>query len=105
MELLTRLKTLATKWLAGCDSVIAVIEKIVMKQLLEVLPSDLRVWMCQWKLTTGDEGAVLADECTLVRRHKGADRKPRKEDDPWKTVTRTVGLDKKATTPHTVFTP
>lgn len=40
-ELATRLKNLAMKWLVGCESVTAFIEKPVMEQLLDTLSVDL----------------------------------------------------------------
>lgn len=41
VELATRLKNLAMKWLVGCESVTAFIEKPVMEQLLDTLSVDL----------------------------------------------------------------
>lgn len=62
MELTTQLKTLTTKWLAGCDSIATVFEKLVIEQMLDILPQDLRVWLCERKPMTGDEAAALADD-------------------------------------------
>lgn len=70
VELATRLKNLATKWLVGCDTVTAVIEKLVVEQLLDTLPGDLRIWLCERKPTTADEAAALADDYILARRRK-----------------------------------
>ena len=47
VELATKLKNWATKWLAGCESVPAVIEKLVVEQLLDTLPTDLWIWLCE----------------------------------------------------------
>ena len=66
-ELATRLEDLAKKWTADCDTVHAVIEKVVVEQLLNTMPRDLRIWMCERKPTTGKEVGVLADDYVLAR--------------------------------------
>ena len=72
-ELATRLKSLATKWLTGSNSVAAVIEKLVVEQLLDILPQDLCVWLCERKPTNRDEAATLADDYCLARRRRRGD--------------------------------
>ena len=72
-ELATKLKTLTTKWLGGSDSVADVIEKLVVEQLLDILPQDLRIWLCERKPTTGDQAAALADDYVLARRRRRSD--------------------------------
>ncbi len=51
----------------------AVIEKLVVEQLLDTLPTDLRIWLCERKLTTADEAVILAGDYTLARRCKQGD--------------------------------
>ena len=80
-ELVTQLKSLATKWLTGCDSVAAVIEKLVVEQLLDILPQDLCVWLCERKPTNGDEAATFADDYCLARRRRRGDVRKKESSD------------------------
>ena len=70
VELVTRLQKLAKRWLAGCDSVAAVIEKLVVEQLLDILPAELQIWLCERKPATGNEAATLADDYMLAQWRK-----------------------------------
>ena len=45
MELVIRLQDLFQKWTAGCKTVEEVSEKMVIEQLLNTMPSDLRIWI------------------------------------------------------------
>ena len=72
-ELATRLSTLANTWLTGCDSASAVIEKLVVEQFLDVVPSELRIWLCERKPATGVQAAALAENYILARRRKRPD--------------------------------
>ena len=66
----TRLKTLETKWLSACDSVEADVEKLIVEQLLDILPSDLCIWLCERKPTTEEQTAALSDDYTLAHHRK-----------------------------------
>ena len=46
-EFASKLRDLANKWLAKCESVPSVIEKVLTEQLLDVVPTELRVWLCE----------------------------------------------------------
>lgn len=70
-ELATRLEDLAKKWTADCDTVQAVIEKLVVEQLLNTMPRELRIWMCERNPTTGKEVGKLADDYKLARESWG----------------------------------
>ena len=78
-ELAARLHDLARKWMAGCDTVDAVLEKLVVEQLASMLPTDLRIWVVERKPANGVEAGRLADDYAQARRHIRQD-KPDGED-------------------------
>ena len=53
IEFVTRLADLFRKWTADCDSVADMTEKLLIEQLLDTVPADLRVWLSEKKPTTG----------------------------------------------------
>ena len=55
------------KWTADCDSVT---EKLLIEQLLDTVPADLRVWLSEKKPTTGLEAGRIADDYVLARKPK-----------------------------------
>ena len=67
IELATRLDDLVKKWIADCDTVQVVAEKMVVEQLLNTMPRDLRIWLCEKQTTTGSETGKLADDSVLAR--------------------------------------
>ena len=73
VELATRLLDLAKKWLTDCSTAEAVVEKVVLEQLLDITPLDLRVWLCERKLKTVTEAGSLADDFMSARRRKRLD--------------------------------
>ena len=68
MELATRLQDLARKWLSECESAEEAIERIVVEQLVNTLPSDLRIWLSERKPVTSVEAGKLADDYAQARR-------------------------------------
>ena len=61
IELATRLADLFKKWTIDCDTVETVVEKMLIEQLLNIMPANLRVWLSEKKPTTGLEvGRLLA---------------------------------------------
>ena len=68
LELATRLRDLLEKWTASCTTLEALKEKIVVEQLLEMMPRDLRIWINNRKPTTGEEAGKLADSYIHSRR-------------------------------------
>lgn len=67
-KLEARLHDLLRKWMAGCDDIEAVFEKLLVEQLLNSMPSDLRVWVGERKPMTGKEAGRLADDYIQARR-------------------------------------
>ena len=65
--LVVRLQDLLRKWMTGCNSVEAVLEKVAMEQLLNTMPPELRVWVSERKPTTGCEAGRLADDYVQAR--------------------------------------
>ena len=68
VELATRLQDLARKWLSECESAEEAIERIVVEQLVNTLPSDLRIWLSERKPVTSVEAGKLADDYAQARR-------------------------------------
>ena len=59
----TRLKESGYQVVAGWDS-------LVVEQLMDNLPTDLHIWMCERKPTTGEEAGAIAhwlDEGDMVK--------------------------------------
>ena len=72
IELATRLADLFKKWTIDCDTVEAIAEKMLIEQLLNIMPADLRVWLSE-KPTTGLEVGRLADDYLLARKRNRVD--------------------------------
>ena len=78
--LAVRLQDLACKWMAGCSSVQEVIDKLVVEQLFNTMPKELRVWLAERKPTSGEESGQMADDYVQARRHVREARPDDKED-------------------------
>ena len=68
IELATRMTNLFRKWTADCSTTEAMAEKLLIKQLLDTMPVELRIWLSEKKPTTGREAGKLADDYLLARR-------------------------------------
>ena len=66
-ELATRLTDLANKWLKDKTTVPAVIDAVVMEQLLDTLPADLRVWVRERKPGSSTDAGKLAEDYLQAR--------------------------------------
>ena len=71
MELAIRLQDLLNKWTADCRTVEEVKEKFVVEQLLNTMPSDLRIWVSERKPTSGNDAGKWADDYIQARRREG----------------------------------
>ena len=80
VELATRLQDLARKWLSECESAEEAIERIVVEQLVNTLPSDLRIWLSERKPVTSVEAGKLADDYAQARRQVRRTPSDQKED-------------------------
>ena len=67
-ELATRLADTVDKWTRECSSVQELRDLIVKEQLLNSLPSDIRVWVSERKPKTSREAGQLADDYLQARR-------------------------------------
>ena len=77
-DMATRLSDLIDKWMKECKSVKEVCELVVIEQLLETLPSKVRVWVRERKPKSSTEAGQLADDYVQARKasqHSGS-RKP-----------------------------
>ena len=68
-ELAARLHDLVRKWMSECETVEAVLEKLVVEHLSYTMPTDLRIWVAERKPADGAEAGRLADDYTQARRH------------------------------------
>ena len=71
MELAIRLQDLLNKWTADCRTVEEVKEKFVVEQLLNTMPSDLRIWVSERKPTSGNDAGKWADDYIQARQREG----------------------------------
>ena len=67
-ELATRLQDMAKKWLKDCGTVEAILEAVVLEQLLETLPAEIRVWVRERKPTTSAQAGQMAEDYLQARR-------------------------------------
>ena len=67
-ELVVRLEDLGQKWMAGCKSVEEVMEKVLMEQLLNTMPHNLRNLFTERKPGTGPEASQLVDDYIQAQR-------------------------------------
>ena len=70
-QLATRLQDLAQNLLKDCGTVEAMFETVVLEQLLNTLPGDIRVWVRERKPTTSAEAGQLAEDYLQARRMTG----------------------------------
>ena len=71
IELAIRMTDLFRKWIANCDSVEKITEKLLIEQLLDIMPTDLRIWLGEKNPSSSREAGKLADDYVLARqRHR-----------------------------------
>ena len=69
-ELAIRLQDLFVKWTTECKTVAEVREKMVVEQLLNTMPNELRIWVGERKPKTSTETGRLADDYLQARRRE-----------------------------------
>ena len=67
VELTTRLRDVAEKWLKDCDTKEKVVDAIVKEQLLSTLADDVRIWVKERKPATSAEAGRLAEDYSQAR--------------------------------------
>ena len=77
MELATRLTDHFRKWTSFCTNMEELADKMMMEQLLNNMPTDLRVWLGERKPSSCREAGMLADDYVLAR-HRGHFSRPHK---------------------------
>ena len=90
-ELAVRLDDLATKWTKECDTVAKLRDAMVMEQILNSLPKEVKVWLKERKPTTSHEAAQLADDYLLARKQNlaaegGEERRGETNPQEWLSV-------------------
>ena len=68
VELLIRVQDLAEKWLKDCGSTQAIIDVVVTKQFVDVLPDDVRVWVKERNPRSSEEAGRLAEDYRQTRK-------------------------------------
>ena len=72
-ELRARLGDLAEKWMQKCKTMEEVRDLVVLEQLVNALPEEIRVWVKERKPKTSEEASELADDYVQARKQdKGA---------------------------------
>lgn len=69
-ELAVRVQDLTRKWAKDCKKVEDVLELIATEQLLEALPTNIRIWVRERKPKTATEAGQLADDYVQARRQE-----------------------------------
>ena len=64
----TRLSDMVDKWMKECKTVKEVCELIMVEQLLETLPTEVRVWVCERKPKSSTAAGELADNYVHARK-------------------------------------
>lgn len=67
-KMATRLSDMVDKWMKECKTVKEVYELIVVEQLLETLPTEVRVWVCERNPKSSTVARELADEYVCARK-------------------------------------
>ena len=70
VELVTRIRGLAEKWLKKCETREQVIDTIVKEQFVLALPVDVRVWVMERRPLTSAEAGQLAENYHQARKLK-----------------------------------
>ena len=65
---MTRLRDLGKKWLKDCETVEAVVDTIVLEQLLTTLPDEMRIWVSERNPTLSAQAGRLAEDYLQARR-------------------------------------
>ena len=68
MEMVTRIKDLAEKWLKDSDTRDKVVDVVVKEQFIEVLPEEAKVWVKEHKPETSEKAGSLAEDFRQARK-------------------------------------
>lgn len=71
-ELVARLEDLANKWMKTCTSVEELKDVVILEQLLNTLPDDVRIFVKERKPKTSAEAGRLADDYIAARKENAA---------------------------------
>ena len=71
-ELEARLEDLASKWMKGCTSVEELKDMVILEQLVNTLPDDVRVFVKESKPKSSAEAGRLADDYIIARKENAA---------------------------------
>ena len=69
-EVVARLTDLAARWTQGCQSIEEQKDLVVLEQLLNILPEDVRIWVKERKPKSSLEAGQLADDYVQARRQE-----------------------------------
>ena len=68
VELAIRLQDLLKKWVAECETVEAVLQKVTTEQLLNTMRAELKIWVGERKPKSASEAGQLAADYMQARR-------------------------------------
>ncbi|XP_011406925.1 PREDICTED: uncharacterized protein LOC105314452 [Amphimedon queenslandica] len=71
IEQAIRMSDLLERWTVGCRSMAELREKMLLKQLLNVMSPELRIWVNERKPKSADKAATVTDDCMTARRMTG----------------------------------
>ena len=72
-ELAARLGDLAEKWMQGCETKEELKDLVILEQLVNTLPEDVRVWVKERKPKTSMEAGQLADDYIQARKQNSGE--------------------------------
>ena len=74
-ELVARLYDLASRWMLGRKTVEELKDLVILEQLLDILPEDVRIWVKERKPKSSMEAGQLADDYMQARQEGSAIRR------------------------------
>ena len=81
-EMATRVMHLLWKWMRECTSMEEVLEVVAVEKMLNSLPAEMRVWVCERKPRTVAEVGRLADDFAQTREQTVAGKRLPKREKP-----------------------
>ena len=70
-EMVIRLYDLVKKWMASCETVEEVLDRMVVEQVVSTMSTDLRIWVTERKPESREVAGRLADSYIQARQNEG----------------------------------
>ena len=78
-EMVIRLYDLVKKWMASCETVEEVLDRMVVEQVVSTMSTDLRIWVTERKPESREVAGRLADSYIQARQNEGGRNDGRKK--------------------------